>query len=261
MGFTPEMTAGGESPALVISHAVVAYGRLPVLEGIHGDVQPGESVALVGPNGAGKTTLIRAILGLVPLISGSVTVLGRSPSAARADVAYVPQADALDPEFPVSAGQVVVMGRYRRVGWLRRPGHADREIARRALEEVGLADRAGHRFGMLSGGQRQRVALARAIAQEARLLLLDEPLNGVDAATQDLVLAALSRLRAQGAAVVMSTHDLSLAHLACDEACLLNRHQFAFAPVAEALTPELLRATYGDKAVLLAGDRVIVARP
>jgi len=201
------------------------------------------------------------VLGLVPVVRGSISVLGRSPRAARREVAYVPQADTLDPEFPVSVEQVVLMGRYRRIGWLRRPGRADKAIAAEALERVGLAEVAKTRLGALSGGQRQRVLLARAIAQEPRLLLLDEPFNGVDAVSQDRLLGALSELRAGGAAVVMSTHDLALAHLACDEACLLNRHQFAFGPVASTLTPELLRATYGANAMDLRGDGVILVRP
>jgi manganese/iron transport system ATP-binding protein len=226
-------------PVLVLRRATVAYERDPVVEGVDGEVAAGQSVALIGPNGAGKSTLIRA----------------------RRQVAYVPQADTLDPEFPVSALQVVLMGRYPRVGWLRRPGAADRQAAQRALAEVGLAERAAARFGTLSGGQRQRVLLARAIAQEPRLLLLDEPFNGVDALSQDLLLAALGRLRAAGAAVVMATHDLGLAHLACDEVCLLNRHQIGFGPIGTTLTPELLRATYGGQALQLRGDGVIVARP
>ncbi|HZD74981.1 MAG TPA: metal ABC transporter ATP-binding protein [Actinomycetota bacterium] len=247
--------------ALVMRDAAVAYGRTPVLEGVDGAVEAGESVALIGPNGAGKSTLLRAVLGLVPVVRGSITVLGRSPAAARRQVAYVPQADTLDAEFPVTAGQVVLMGRYPHVGWVRRPGRADRRAAVAALEEVGLADHARERFGTLSGGQRQRVLLARAIAQQARLLLLDEPFNGIDAASEEPLLAALRRLRAAGAAVVVSTHDLALAHLFCDEVCLLNRHQFAFGPVATTLTPELLRATYGGQALQLRGDSVILAQP
>jgi manganese/iron transport system ATP-binding protein len=245
-------------PSLALRGVVVAYDRTVVVEGVTGTVPPGGSVALVGPNGAGKSTLLRAILGLADVTGGSITVLGRAPAAARRDVAYVPQADALDPEFPVSALQVVLMGRYRRIGWLRRPRRADRAIAAEALDRVGLAHVARKRLGTLSGGQRQRVLLARAIAQEARLLLLDEPFNGVDAVSQDRLLGALAELRAGGAAVVMSTHDLALAHLACDEACLLNRHQYGFGPVASTLTPELLRATYGAHALDLRGDGVIV---
>jgi manganese/iron transport system ATP-binding protein len=247
--------------ALVMRQAAVAYGRTPVLEGVDGVVEAGESVALIGPNGAGKSTLLKAILGLVPVVRGSITVLGGPPAASRRQVAYVPQADTLDAEFPVTAGQVVLMGRYPGVGWVRRPGRADRQAAADALAEVGLADHARERFGTLSGGQRQRVLLARAIAQRARLLLLDEPFNGIDAASEELLLAALRRLREDGAAVVVSTHDLALAHLFCDEVCLLNRHQFAFGPVATTLTPELLRATYGGHALQLRGDGVILAQP
>jgi manganese/iron transport system ATP-binding protein len=152
---------------------------------------------------------------------------------------------------------VVLMGRYRHVGWIRRPGAADRRIAAAALDAVGLADRAGTRFGILSGGQRQRVLLARALAQRPRLLLLDEPFNGVDAVSQQALLDGLAGLRADGAAVVVSTHDLALAHLACDEVCLLNRHQVAFGPPGSTLTPELLRAAYGGQALVT--DGVVVA--
>ena len=198
------------------------------------------------------------MLGLVPVVRGRVEVLGQPPAAARARVAYVPQADTLDATFPVSAADVVLMGRYRRIGFLRRPRRADRDAARQALADVGLADRAHERFGRLSGGQRQRVLLARAIAQEAELLLLDEPLNGVDATSRDALLAVLEELRGHGVAVVMSTHDLSVAHLACGEACLLNRHQVAYGPVAHALTPELLQQAYGAHATHLAEDTTVL---
>ena len=194
----------------------------------------------------------------MPLTAGRIEVLGVPPARARGRVAYVPQADVLDPEFPVSVLQVVLMGRYREIGWLRRPGRADKAIAMRALERVGLAGRRAERFGILSGGQRQRVLLARAMAQEAELLLLDEPFGGVDATTTDLLIDVLGELRGAGVAVVMSTHDLAVAHLACDNACLLNRHQVAFGPIADALTPDLLRETYGASAVVLAGGSTIL---
>ena len=246
-------------PVLDLDEITVAYGPALALENIDGVVAPGEAVALIGPNGAGKSTLIKAILGLVPLSSGRITVLGATPAQARRDVAYVPQADTLDPEFPISVGQVVLMGRYRRIGWLRRPGAADRQAAHGALEQVGLADRAKHRFGTLSGGQRQRALLARAIAAEPRLLLLDEPFNGVDAVSEQALLDAVAALKEGGAAVVVATHDLALAHLACEEVCLLNRRQYGFGPTQDTLTPDRLRATYGGHALELRGDRVIVA--
>jgi manganese/iron transport system ATP-binding protein len=245
-------------PALRLDTVGVAYGRRSVLAGVTGEVAPGGSLALIGPNGAGKSTLIKAILGLVEAVTGTVEVLGTSPGRARGRVAYVPQADMLDADFPVTVAQVVLMGRYRRIGWVRRPGRADRAVADLALERVGLAGRAGDRFGILSGGQRQRVLLARALTQEPELLLLDEPFNGLDSTTTEVLLDVLAEQRKQGVAVVMATHDLSIAHLACDTGCLLNHHQVAFAPISEALTPELLGETYGRSAVVLAGGSTIV---
>jgi manganese/iron transport system ATP-binding protein len=150
------------------------------------------------------------------------------------------------------------MGRYRSIGWGRRPRRADRDRALEALEEVGLRHRANERFGTLSGGQRQRVLLARAVAQEARLLLLDEPFNGLDATTTDILVDVLARLRSEGVGVVMSTHDLAVAHLTCGDACLLNRRQVAYGPIAATLTPDLLAATYGPRVVRLASEAAIV---
>ena len=246
-------------PTLVLDDVSVTYGPRSALDGISGRVEPGGAVALIGPNGAGKSTLLKAILGLVPLQRGRIEVLGTTPAAARGHVAYVPQADDLDPDFPISVIDVVLMGRYRRIGWVRRPGRRDRDVATEALNRVGLSDRANDRFGTLSGGQRQRVLLARAVAQESRLLLLDEPFNGVDTTTQSLLLDVLAELRADGVAVVMSTHDLAVAHLACGEACVLNHHQIAFGPTEVALSPRHLQAAYGANAARLAGDSVIVA--
>jgi manganese/iron transport system ATP-binding protein len=248
-------------PLVRFERASFSRGGDPVVVGVDGQVGTGRLVALVGPNGAGKSTLIRGVLGLAPVVAGTVTVLGRTPAEARRDVAYVPQVDTLDAEFPVSVEQVVLMGRYRSVGWLRRPGAADRRVAADALAAVGLDHRARHRFGSLSGGQRQRVLLARAIAQQPRLLLLDEPFNGVDAVSQQALLDALDALRGQGAGVLVSTHDLVLAREVSDEVCLLNRDQYGFGPAATTLTPERLRAAYGGNALDLGdGGRVVVAR-
>jgi manganese/iron transport system ATP-binding protein len=243
-----------------MEHVSLAYERDPVVVGVDGTVPAGTALALIGPNGAGKSTLIRAILGLVPVVAGRIEVLGTTPAAARGRVAYVPQAEALDPAFPITVGQVVLQGRYREVGWFRRPGRADRQLAREALAMVGLDNRAGDRFGVLSGGQRQRVLIARAVAQQARLLLLDEPFTGVDSTTTDSLITVLQQLRDDGVAVVMSTHDLSVAHLACGEACLLNHHQVAFGPIEQSLSPEHLRRTYGGSALLVEGGDTMVVR-
>ena len=245
--------------SLCIDDLAVQFERELVLSGVSLDVPPGASVALVGPNGAGKSTLLRAVLGLVPASHGSVEVLGRSAVDSRREVAYVPQADVLDREFPVTVGQVVMMGRYRSIGWLRRPARIDRAAVAAALAEVGLTHRSDDRFGVLSGGQRQRVLLARAIAQEARLLLLDEPFNGVDATSQQLLVDVIERLRTTGVAVVLSTHDLSLAHLACSQACLLNRNVIAHGAVAEELTSDHLAQAYGAALHTLDNGTVISA--
>jgi len=243
--------------ALELDAVAVSYGDTVAIEGLTAHVQAGSSVALVGPNGAGKSTLIRAILGIVPVAAGRIRVLGTDPVSARRRVAYVPQHTDLDSEFPVTARQVVLMGRYRHVGWLRRPGRADRAAAASAIHAVGLDDVADHRFGTLSGGQRQRVLFARALAQEADVLLLDEPFNGVDLTTQQLMIDLLAAARSRGAVVVLSTHDLDLARHTCEEACLLNRRLFAFGPVAQALDEDLLLAAFAHAPHVLAPSAVV----
>ncbi|MEU0939260.1 metal ABC transporter ATP-binding protein [Embleya sp. NPDC005971] len=240
------------------TEATMAYDRTPALSRVDGRVPAGQAVALVGPNGGGKSTLIKAVLGLVPVVAGAVTVAGRRPAAARALVGYVPQAADLDPEFPVTARQVVLMGRYRLIGRLRRPGRRDRAAADEALALVGLADRANTRFGALSGGQRQRVLLARALSAQPPILVLDEPFNGVDAVSQEALIDALARAKAAGTAVLVSTHDLAVAQRLCEQTCLVNRRQFAFTRTESALTSELLCACYGGQVLELDAGRLVV---
>jgi manganese/iron transport system ATP-binding protein len=247
--------------ALRYAGVSVGYHGTPVLTHVDLDLKPGQRLALVGPNGAGKSTLIKSVLGLVPVLAGSATVLGTHPAAARGRAGYVPQTDTLDADFPVSVRHVVMMGRYRRIGWWRPARAADRRAVADALDRVGLADRARHRFGTLSGGQRQRVLLARAIAAEPRLLLLDEPFNGVDALSQDAIVGVLRELAQGGTALVLSTHDLSVARDLADVVCLLNGRQWAVGPPAETLTAEPLRQTYGSHAVDLDGGRIMLVEP
>jgi manganese/iron transport system ATP-binding protein len=191
--------------------ADVGYGGKAVLWGVDLTLLRGRAVALVGPNGAGKSTLIKAVLGMAEVVGGSVEVLGGPPAGARGRAAYVPQLDTLDADFPVSADQVVLMGRYRAARWWRPIARADRRIAAEALERVGLRDQARTRFGLLSGGQRQRVLVARALAARPELLLLDEPFHGVDGASQEAILEVLAEMVAAGTAVVLSTHDPQVA--------------------------------------------------
>ena len=249
------------APALRYTGVSVGYHGTPVLSHVDVELAAGQRLALVGPNGAGKSTLIKSVLGLVPVLAGSATVLGADPAAARGRAGYVPQTDTLDADFPVSVRQVVMMGRYRRIGWWRPARAADRRAVAEALDRVGLADRAGHRFGTLSGGQRQRVLLAREIAAEPRLLLLDEPFNGVDAVSQEAIVRVLHELSATGTALVLSTHDLGVARDLADLVCLLNGRQWAVGPPAGTLTAEKLRMTYGGHAVDLADGRMMLVEP
>ena len=199
-------------------------------------------LGVLGPNGGGKTTLFRALLGELPVRRGQVALPGRP--------AYVPQTERARLDFPVSAFDVALMGAYGRTRPLRRVARADRAAAADALERVGLAGEAGARFGALSGGQRQRVLIARALVQDAGVLLLDEPLSGVDAASAARIEAVLSELRAAGRILLVATHDVRQAR-AWDAVLCVNGRQVAFGPPAATLTGAVLRETYGDELVVV----------
>jgi len=210
-------------------------------------VDRGQVVGLVGPNGAGKSTLFRVILGLVPLSSGRIRLLGGTVGAKRRQVAYIPQREVVDWDFPVVVEDVVLMGRFPHLGWGRRPTAHDRAVARRCLDELEMSDLRSRQIGELSGGQQQRVFLARALAQEAEVLLLDEPFVGVDAATERATFLLLSRLRDEGKTVLVVDHDLHRAAGQYDRLALLNQRLVAFGPPQAVLTPDLLRATYAGR--------------
>lgn len=233
--------------ALRVAGLTVRYGDVPALDGVDLVVEPGEACGLVGVNGSGKSTLFKAVVGLVRPVAGTVSVLGGPADRARRAglVAYVAQADDIDRDFPVSVEDVVLTGRYHLMGPLRRPAPRDRAAVVQALARVGLADLAGRQIGRLSGGQRQRVLLARALAQEARLLLLDEPFTGVDAGSEAAVTAVLRDLVAEGCSLVVSTHDLSMLPALCARSVLLHRRVLAHGPTAQVLTPENLALTFG----------------
>jgi ABC-type Mn2+/Zn2+ transport system ATPase subunit len=199
------------APALLTEAVVVAYpgAHGPALRGVSVRVPCGTCTALVGPNGSGKSTLLKVVAGLLPVISGVVRVHGNPVGACHHRVAYLPQRGEIDWGFPISVERLVLTGRYVHLGWLRGPGHRDREVAREAIERLGLTSLAGQQIGKLSGGQQQRALLARALAQEAELLLLDEPFTGVDVQTQDTIYEAMRDLRSDGKTLVVATHDLS----------------------------------------------------
>lgn len=232
------------SPAVEFHDVTVAYGRRPVLWNIDLAIGAPGLFGILGPNGAGKSTLLKAALGLVPLASGTVTLFGRPLAEVRGRVGYVPQRETVDWDFPVNVMDVVLMGTYARLGWLRRPGAAERDRARAALDRVGLADMAGRQIGRLSGGQQQRVFLARALAQDADLYFLDEPMAGVDARSQEQIFQVLADLRRAGRLVVVVHHDLRSAADWFDGAALVDMRLVAAGPTAAVLTPDNLRRTY-----------------
>jgi len=216
-------------------------------------LREGKLTAIVGPNGAGKSTLIKAALGLVPTAAGWVKIFGQPFRERRNLVAYVPQRETVDWDFPTNALDVVIMGRYGALGWLRRPGRREREVALDCLRQVGMADYAGRQISQLSGGQQQRVFLARALAQDAQLYFMDEPFAGVDAITERAIVALLHGLRAEGKTVVAVHHDLQTVPTYFDDVALLNVRLVASGPVADVFTPDNLHATYGGRITFLDG--------
>lgn len=236
---------------LSIHDMTVAYHRKPVLWDVDLDVPEGKLVAIVGPNGAGKSTLIKAALDLVPRASGVVTVYGKSYAEQRKLVGYVPQRESVDWDFPVSALDVVAMGLYGRIGWLRRVNRKHKELAREALARVGMAEYADRQIRQLSGGQQQRVFLARALAQDAKLYLMDEPFAAVDAATESAIVEILRTLRSQNRTAVVVHHDLETVPDYFDHVILVNMRIVAHGPTSEVFTRENLRKTYGGRLTLL----------
>ena len=239
------------APALEIHDLTVAYHTKPVLWDVDLDIPESRLVAVVGPNGAGKSTLLKAILDLVPLTSGYVRVFGSTYEEMRSRVAYVPQRESVDWDFPASVLDVVLMGRYGRMGWFRRPGKDDRKAAIEALERVGMAEYGDRQISRLSGGQQQRTFLARALAQDADLYLMDEPFAGVDAVTERAIVALLRDLRDRGRTVLCVHHDLQTVEEYFDWAALLNMRLVGAGPVKEVFTPETLHRTYGGRLSIL----------
>lgn len=221
--------------------AALGYAHTPALTGLTLDVFGGQALALVGPNGGGKTTLMRGIVGGCQVLSGTVEV-----DATR--IGLVPQSADLDLTFPVNTAEVVTMGLIAEAGWGRRINADIRERVNAALERVNLIDRAAHRFGTLSGGQRQRVLVARALVARPELVMMDEPFNGLDAPSRDIITGLIADLTEEGVGVVVSTHDLSLARDVCSQACVLASRLVALGPTEEALAPEVLARAYGSSA-------------
>ncbi len=232
--------------ALKIEDLTVAYQFKPVLWDIDLDVPEGVMMAIVGPNGAGKSTLIKSVLEIVKPLAGVVKVFGKPYQNMRSRVGYVPQKSSVDWDFPTTALDIVLMGTYGKLGWIKRPGKKEKELAHQAIEKVGLADFAGRQINQLSGGQQQRVFLARALVQQADLYFMDEPLQGVDATTEKALFSILKELKEHNKTVIAVHHDLQTVTEYFDHVVLLNVKKIADGKVNDVFTGENLEKTYGS---------------
>ncbi|MGA9533353.1 MAG: metal ABC transporter ATP-binding protein [Anaerolineales bacterium] len=245
----PQLSSPGErhdrsAPPIEAIDLSASYDGRVALEGLNFCLESGSRVAVVGPNGAGKTTLFKVLAGILPPTAGRVHVHGHDPGG-HICVAYVPQRNEVDWAFPVSVADVVMMGRIREIGLFRWPRSADWSIVEKSLSSVGLEGVAKRQIGELSGGQQQRVFIAQAVAQHAQIVLLDEPLSGLDVPSQQAILDILDDLQTQGITILVATHDLNLAAEHFDRVMLLNRRLIAFGEAEEILTKQILLEAYG----------------
>jgi ABC-type Mn2+/Zn2+ transport system ATPase subunit len=237
-------------PILELKEVSVRFNGTPALDRVSFALQPGERVAVIGPNGAGKSTLFNVISGVLSPNQGQVNIFGNTPGQ-HICIAYVPQRSQVDWKFPVNVADVVMMGRTGRLGMFRWPGSQDWKLVRAALELVGMEGLAGRQIGELSGGQQQRVFIARALAQEAELMLMDEPLNGLDVKSQEDIFNILDELRQRRVTIMVATHDLNLAAERFDRLMLLNQQVIGFGQAGEVFTPDLLNRAYQGRMRLL----------
>lgn len=240
-----------KNPVVEVHDLTVSYNKRPVLWGIDLTLPKGCLAGIIGPNGAGKSTLIKAIMGIIPISNGNVKLFDSSLSEVRKLVSYVPQRESVDWDFPASVLDVVIMGRYSRLGLFKRPRKADREVAMECLAKVNMTQYAGRQISQLSGGQQQRVFLARALAQQADIYFMDEPFAGVDAATEKAIIDLLKEMSSQGKTVIVVHHDLQSVENYFNWIILLNLRLVASGPTEKVFNNELLQETYGGKLTLL----------
>ncbi len=245
--------------ALEIDDLTVAYNSKPAIWDVDLAVPEGVLMAIVGPNGAGKSTLIKAVLNLIPRAAGTAKFYGKPYEQARSLVGYVPQRGSVDWDFPTSVVDVVTMGLYGKLGWFRRPGRKEHELALHALDQVGMADFATRQISQLSGGQQQRTFLARALVQDAQIYFMDEPFAAVDAVTERAIVAILRELRERGKTVLVVHHDLQTVEDYFDWVTLLNVEVVASGPTATTFTAKNLRDTYGGRVAYFHDGRAVPA--
>lgn len=247
-----------QASAIRLSGVTAGYGERVALEAVDLEVPIGSLLAVVGPNGAGKSTLLKVMAGLLQPWRGEVETLGMPPGRLAKRIAYVPQAEAVDWDFPVTVGDVVMMGRYPGLGRFRRPGAADRRAVHDAVGQVDMGNHIGTQIGRLSGGQRRRVFLARALAAEPDLFLMDEPVTALDATTQEELMDLLESLATGGRTVIATTHDLACAAARFQTVLAINRRVVAHGPASLILDPMLLAQTYGGHLLTLGGQTVVL---
>jgi len=252
----PDRPAPDDEHWLEISHVTAGYDGPPVLEDVSFDIPKGARVAVVGPNGAGKSTLFRLLIRQLPFRSGSILIHGQPVGHHTDCVAYIPQRNEVDWKFPATVQDVVEMGRFGRGRWLGLKRKEDQEVVMRNIAFMGLSDHVKTSIAELSGGQQQRVFLARALAQEPHILILDEPLNGVDLTTQETIFHILDELRKTSVTVLFATHDLQLAATKFDLVALISRRLIAFGPPANVLCQEHIQQAFGGRALVL--DKMVV---
>ena len=239
------------TPPIELHDVTVSYHKRPVLWNIDLKIPAGQLIGVIGPNGAGKSTLIKAILGLVPLSSGWVKIYGQPLKHQRQCLAYVPQRESVDWDFPVTVYDVVMMGRYGTIGLFKRPRPEDHRIVHESLRKVGMETFAKRQIAQLSGGQQQRTFLARALAQESEIYLMDEPFVGVDAATEEAIVILLKELKNRGKTILVVNHDLQAAKSYFNSILMLNMRIVGFGPTQQVMTTELLQKTYGGRLTIL----------
>jgi len=240
-------------PAIDVNDLTVAYREKPVLWDVDFQAPQDQLLAIVGPNGAGKSTLIKSILGLIKPAAGRIRVFGKIYRAQSRMIGYVPQRGSVDWDFPTSVLDVVLMGRYGHLGWIKRPGRGDVDLAMECLDKVGMTDFMKRQISQLSGGQQQRVFIARAFIQDAPIYLMDEPFAGVDAATEKSIIGLLRELKSKGKTVICVHHDLQTLKEYFDWVMLLNVRAVALGKTGDVLTAENLKRTYGGRAAFLSG--------
>ena len=240
------------SPGLVLDSVSAGYPQVLAVRGVSAVIPPKSVVGIIGPNGGGKSTLLRAIAGVLPLRQGSVWIDGEPARSRAGDLAFVPQREDVNWEFPVTARDVVLMGRYRAAGWLRWPGRRDRVLAENALGRLGMGGMGGSHISQFSGGQQQRIFLARALVQEPSVILLDEPFTGIDVPNREIFHDVIRGLAGDGGIVLVATHDLDEVRHMADFVLCINRTMVAFGPTQSTFTPDVLRATFGGRVAVFA---------